>query len=270
MIVFAGMTPHPPVLIPSIGKGEEDKVLKTKDSLLRLGAELAESDPDTIIFITPHMAHYPHFFNICGMSDLYGSFRAFNGASEYEWHGKNDTELASEIVDKAEDEGLTTIFYDNGEGEYELDHGITIPYFFLGQKLDFSHKILPIGYSSASRAEHYAFGQVISEVCERNTRNRVAIIASGDLSHRIGQKSQSGEEYRGEEFDQEFRNLLEKGDDYSLINLSDDLVERAGECGYRSALVLLGALSRKDFNPKIYSYESPFGIGYMVANMNVK
>lgn len=268
MIVFAGIVPHPPALIPQIGKGEEAKIALTKNSLIKLGQKLAESEPDVIIFITPHMAHYPHLFNVCGMSDLFGSFRFFD-YPDYEWHGHNDTELAAEIVDKSEDEGLPTILYDNGEGEYELDHGITVPYFFLKDQIDFTHNILPIGYSSASRSEHYTFGQVISEVCERKTSTRVAIIASGDLSHRIGQSSQSGEHYRGEEFDRELMNLLKDGDEYGIVNMNDELVESAGECAYRSILILLGAIAGKEFKPEVYSYENPFGVSYMVANMNI-
>jgi aromatic ring-opening dioxygenase LigB subunit len=268
MIVFSGMVPHPPVMVPGINKKEEVKTNKTKEALLRLGENLAQSEPDTVIFISPHMAHYPHFFNVCGMADLYGSFSAYKKMN-FEWHGHNDTELAAEIVDKSEDEGLTTILYNNGEGEYEVDHGIMVPYFFLSKKIEYKPRILPIGYSTASRSEHFAFGQVIADICQKKTLDRIAIIASGDLSHRIGQKSQSEEDYRGEEFDKEFVSLIKKGDEYSVVNMDEDLVEKAGECGYRSALILLGAISGRNYSPEVYSYESPFGVGYMVANMNI-
>lgn len=268
MIVFAGIVPHPPVLIPSIGKGEEKKVEKTHQAMMKFAEELSESDPDVIIFISPHMAHYPHMFTVCGMPDLYGSLRSF-GDKTYEWHGYNDVELAAEIFDKSEDEGLTTLLYDNGEGEYEVDHGIMVPYYFLNQKLDYSHKLLPIGYSSASRSEHYVLGQIISRVCEKSDLRRVAIIASGDLSHRLGQRSQSGE-FRGEEFDNKFMELIKNADEFSIVNMDDDLVEKAGECAYRSVLVLLGAITGREYTPQIYSYEHPFGIGYMVVNMGLK
>lgn len=263
MIVFAGIVPHPP-----IGKGDEKKIIKTSEALMKLSEKLAEAEPDLIIFISPHMVHYPHLFNVCGMADLYGSFKSF-GDDAYEWHGKNDPEIAAEIVDKAEDEGLPAMFYNNGDGEYEIDHGITVPYYFLSQKADFPVKILPIGYCSASRSEHYSFGQVISEICEKRADERIAVIASGDLSHRIGQQSQSGEEFSGEKFDKEFISLIKKGDEYSIINMDDDFVYRAGECAYRSVLMLLGSLSGREYKPEVYSYEHPFGVGYMVANMGL-
>lgn len=267
MIVFAGIMPHPPLAIPVVGKDESKQVKKTISASLRLGGELAQAEPDTIIVISPHMVHFPHLFNILGMSNLYGSFSNF-GTNEYEWHGRNDTELAREIADKSEEEGLPSILYDNKEGEYELDHGVSVPLYFLNQKLEYSAKVLPIGYSVASRSEHFAFGQVISEACEKRTRQRIAIIASGDLSHRL--KLSSGEKYRGEEFDNELMSLIKRGDEFSILNMEEALVESAGECGYRSFLILIGALSGRDYEPKIYSYEGPFGVGYMVANMGLK
>lgn len=269
MIVFAGITPHPPILLPFIGKGEEKKILKTREAFEKFAKDFNESEPDTAIFISPHMVHYPHMFNVLGMDSLYGSFENF-GTKEFEWHGRSNLELAKEIVDKSEDEGLPAILYDNGEGEYELDHGVMVPLYHLLKNADFSFRVLPIGYSIASRAEHYSFGQVLSDICDRRRAERIAIIASGDLSHRLKESSPAGIEYRAKEFDEKFVEAVKGGDDYSIMNMDPDLVESAGECGYRSVLVLLGALSDRQVKPEVYSYEGPFGVGYMVANMNVK
>lgn len=265
MIVFAGIVPHPPIIVPGIEDAENTKVQKTIESYQKFAKELALSEPDTIIVISPHMIHYPHLFNVCGMSDLFGSFHDF-GLEDFEWHGHSDLELAEEIVDKLEDEDLPAILYDNGEGEYEIDHGVMVPNYFFQQELDYSYKIIPIGYSSGSRSEQYALGQVVSEVCEKKRSERIAIIASGDLSHRlIGEGS-----HAAAKFDKELIDLIEKGDEYSIVNMEDDLVDNAGECGYKSILVLLGAISGRDYKPEVYSYEGPFGVGYAVVNMGLK
>lgn len=269
MIVFAGMSPHPPIIIPGVGKGEEIKIKKTAEALERLAGELAASEPDTVIIVSSHMVHYPQLFNVCGMKELVGSFENFD-FSEYSWSGSNNLELAEEIVDKSEAEGLPAILYNNGETSYELDHGVMVPNYFISQKMEFAYKILPIGYSIASRALHYSFGQVISEVCESKRDERVAIIASGDLSHRLNHGAPAGFNEEGAKFDKEIISLLKKGDDYSIMNMPEDFVEAAGECGYRSILITLGALSGRDYKPEIYSYEGPFGVGYMVANLNIK
>lgn len=265
MLVFAAIVPHPPILIPEVGKEETKKVGKTIAAYEKLAADLAAAEPDTIIIISPHMIHYPHLFTVCGMPYLAGSFEAF-GAENVEWRGTNDIELAAEIVDKSEDESLPAILYDNGESRYEIDHGVMVPLHFIASALDYPAKILPISYSYASRSEHYSFGQVISEVLQHHTDQRVAVLASGDLSHRlIGSNSKDSQT-----FDKEFLSLIKKGDEYSIVNIADDILEKAGECGYRSTLILLGALSGLDYKPTVYSYEGPFGVGYAVVNMNVK
>ncbi|MEI7792001.1 MAG: AmmeMemoRadiSam system protein B [Candidatus Berkelbacteria bacterium] len=268
MIVFAGIMPHPPIVIPEIGHDDAKKTQKTHDALLKLATDLAESEPDTIIIISPHMTHYPHLFNVCGMRDLYGNFNAFDW-HDSGWHGHNNTKLAAEIVDRTEEEGLPAMLYDNGEDEYELDHGVMVPLHFLLEKLDFPCKVMPISYSIASRSEHFIFGQIIADICTKNPNERVAIIASGDLSHRLGQTPPAGMTYTGEEFDKNLVELIKKADEYSIINMDDEFVENAGECGYRSILIMLGAISGRDYQPEVLSYEGPFGVGYMVANMNV-
>ncbi len=265
MIVFAGIVPHPPILIPEVGKDDTKKVAKTIIAYQKLATDLAVAEPDTIIIISPHMIHYPHLFTVCGMPELVGSFETF-GAENVSWKGDNNTELAAEIVDKSEDESLPAILYDNGESRYELDHGTMVPLYFISKALDFPAKIIPMSYSYASRSEHYSFGQVISEVTSHHTAERVAILASGDLSHRlIGANTKDAKV-----FDQEFLNSIKKGDEYSIINMADDLLEHAGECGYRSTLILLGALSGLEYKPTVYSYEGPFGVGYAVVNMGIK
>jgi len=243
-------------------------VAVTREAMHKFASELALSEPDTIIFVSPHMVHYPHLFNILAMGDLFGSFANF-GYSDFEWHGHNDVELAYEIADRAEDEGLPAILYNNREGEYEVDHGTMVPLYFIQKSLDFPVKVLPIGYCYASRSEHYTFGQIIAEVANKKSSERIAIIASGEYSPRLKEGSSEAQKNTGGSFDSEIISLIKKGDEYSIVNMSDDLVDNAGECGYRSILVLLGALSGTNYKPEVYSYEGPFGVGYMVANMGI-
>lgn len=268
MIVFAGVMPHPPLLIPEIGKGEERKIEKTSKAMRLLASDIANSDIDTLIIVSPHMVHYPQLFNICGMENLISNFENF-GFPEYQRKIRNDLILANNIVDKSEQEGLPAILYYNGETEYLLDHGVSVPLYFILKEMDNAFKILPMGYSIASRAEHFSFGEVIFDVLKEKDK-RVGILASGDLSHRLSQKTSSSDTGLGKKFDKEFLSLIEKGDEYSIINMDQDLVENAGECGYLSSLIMLGAISGLNYKPKIYSYEGPFGVGYSVINMNVE
>ncbi len=264
MIVFGAIVPHPPICIPEIGGDESEKVAKTREAYQKLSEDLVRAEVDTVILISPHMTHYPHLFTVCGMTDLAGSFESFG--SDITWRGQNDVELAEEIVDELEDEELPSILYVNDDGSYEIDHGAMVPLYFFQKSSEFPFRVLPVSYSYSSRADHYTFGQAIASVCNSKSEKRVAVIASGDLSHRlVGQNAKIAKD-----FDKKFIDLIKKGDEYAVMNIDEEFVESAGECGYRSVLVLLGALSGKEYKPTVYSYEGPFGVGYAVINMNVK
>jgi len=55
MLVFACLSPHPPIILPSIGS-EKDRaeVKKTIASLEKLGKQLAKIKPDCIVITSPH------------------------------------------------------------------------------------------------------------------------------------------------------------------------------------------------------------------------
>ena len=267
-IVFAGIAPHPPILIPEIGGSDSKKVEKTANALLDLGQKLNATEPDTIIIISPHGLLYPDRMNVCGMEKLFGNFGQFDHP-EISFLFKNDLELAEKIDKAANKDEIETLLYHNGKNEYELDHGTLVPLYFLTKNLDNPVKILPIAYSFQDRAKHYSFGQTIAEVC-KNTYERIAIIASGDLSHRLFPQSFMDNTKAGIEFDKKLLRLIETNDIQEILNLDEEFVERAGECAYHSILILLGVIEKLNYQSKVLSYEGPFGVGYMVVNFGIK
>ena len=71
-------------------------------------------------------------------------------------------------------------------------------------------------------------------------------------------------------FDEKLINLLENNNVNEFLEMASSLIEEAGECGFRSIAILLGALSElkiENLKFKILSYEGPFGVGYLVANV---
>jgi len=54
-IVFAAISPHPPIILPSVGSPEDRaQVKKTIEALEKLGKKLKEAKPDSIIISAPH------------------------------------------------------------------------------------------------------------------------------------------------------------------------------------------------------------------------
>jgi len=272
-LVFAGISPHPPIVIPEIGGADSKKVKKTADALLELGEKLNAAEPETIIIISPHGLVYPDRMNVCGMQKLQGDFKEF-GHPELKFNFQNDLDLAQTIDKIANEEEIKTLLYHNDKQDYELDHGTLVPLYFLTKKLDNPIKLVPIAYSFQSRAQHFSFGQIIADICQKS-KTRIAIIASGDLSHRLLPQNFLEDKDIGKKFDKKLVELIKKNDVGGILELDEDFVEEAGECGYRSILILFGAIEKLNYQPTaeqhidILSYEGPFGVGYLVTDFQI-
>ena len=263
---FAGLVPHPPIIIPEIGKDDTNKAADTTLAMRKLAHDFGEADIETLIIISPHGLTYPDRFNVSTMPKNFGAFSEFD-APNITFEYASDLELTDQIIEAAEQENIKVVPYDNGGEFYELDHGAMVPLFYLRTAQETSLKIIPISYSWLDRASHFSFGQVIGQVA-RNYPGRVGILASGDLSHHL-LKGSADDMAAGSAFDKKIVDDLKNYKPNDILYYEDDFVERAGECGYRSILILLGALDGMTITPEILSYEGPFGVGYCVANFKL-
>lgn len=260
MIVFSALVPHPPLLIPTIGKDNLSFVKKTITAMERLSEELYAAKPDTIVIISPHGPMLADAF-------------ALNIAPKFAVGFKDFGDLAT-IVPVKGDVGLAHHFKEILEGKLpvvlinrpELDHGAGVPlYFLMKNASQRSVSLVPISYSLLDYQTHYEFGRLLQEDMINDTK-RLAIIASGDLSHRLTADAPAGFSHWAKKFDELLVQKLLKKDISGILHLDNDLIEEAGECGLRSLIIMLGMLNSMRFTPELYSYEGPFGVGYGVVN----
>ena len=61
MIKGAFMVPHPPLIVPEIGRGEERKIKNTVCAYHEIGRRIAGLKPETIVLISPHQTMYAVF-----------------------------------------------------------------------------------------------------------------------------------------------------------------------------------------------------------------
>src|SRR5690606_32889546 len=92
---------------------------------------------------------------------------------------------------------------------------------------------------------------------------KVGAIFSGDLSHRLTPTAPAGYYPRAKDFDAAIVRAFKTSNADVLLSLSEDEIERAGECGLRSALAFLGMVRGEAIT--VLSYEGPFGVGYCTA-----
>lgn len=213
-IVFSCISPHPPILLPSVGSKEDRlKVEKTIKNLEVLGELMKEKSPDVILISSPHPDwgfNVPLFF------------------------------LAGRSLGE---DGLAKNF--KGEIKTYLT-GIKEPKFYFEE------------------------GKKVYQSTILNLQSKIALIASGDLSHCLKEEGPYAFNPDGPKFDKALIEYLEKKDIENFLKLNEYFPE-AGECGLRSFSFLLGILEASGINWKseILSHEGPFGVGYLVANFKL-
>ncbi|MDZ7611912.1 MAG: AmmeMemoRadiSam system protein B [Candidatus Moranbacteria bacterium] len=255
MLIFSAITPHPPIIIPEIGsEGDLRQVKGTMDAMKQLSGELKKEDPDTIIIVSPHALLHPEAFGINESDSLKGDMSQFGFEKKFLFD--NDLELVEKIKKEATEKDLQINSF-----QEKLDHGALVPLYFLTEGIQ--PKIIHLAFSLQSREKHYQLGEIIRKICG-DTNEKIAFIASGDLSHRLSPFAPAGYSPQGKIFDDQLIEHLEKADVDGVINMNNQLIEDAGECGYRSILILLGMVG-KDFHFDKKSYEGPFGVGYLAA-----
>ena len=264
-IVFGCIVPHPPLMVPDVGRGNELEIIQTLDAMKKLTQELESHHPESAMMISPHGAYLYDAMGVATSKSSGGNMLSW-GSKVPDYHFENDLELVAALEEeaKASDIPLGSI----GEEGYELDHGVLAPMCYLIEGMG-EARLVPLTFSLLPLETHFAFGLAIRRAAERVGR-RVAIIASGDLSHRLIPGAPAGYDPMGKEFDEKLTEAIASYDVEAILSLDEGLIDRAGECGLRSIVILLGALDGLVVKPEVLSYEGPFGVGYMVASFEVE
>ena len=99
-ILAAYMVPHPPMIVPAVGRGSEKQIEKTTRAYEQVADEIASLQPDTIIITSPHSVMYSDYFHISPGKRARGDFGQFR-ASQVSFEEEYDTELVSAIAELA-------------------------------------------------------------------------------------------------------------------------------------------------------------------------
>jgi AmmeMemoRadiSam system protein B len=124
--------------------------------------------------------------------------------------------------------------------DLKLDHGVLVPMYYLNQA-GVEAPLVPITMGMLTYEDLYKFGKILQLLTDK-LGYKTALIASGDLSHRLTPDAPAGYNPRGEEFDEKLMELLDELDVEGIMNLDESLIEKAGECGLRPIVIMLGAL----------------------------
>jgi MEMO1 family protein len=272
MIKFGALLPHPPLIVAGIGQNEDlAQVAETTAAFQRVNEILAEDPPETLVVFTPHGTVFQDALVVYGQPVLAGDLGKFGLSRIWEW--ENDLELARGIVEAGVEANLPVFLMDPAmAAQYrlsgELDHGVLVPLSMFDSSWAEKVKLIVIPLSLLPLEELYHFGAIIRQAAAGLNR-RVAVIASGDLSHCLLPGAPSGYDPRGAEFDRKLLELINSHEVRELFHLDPVLLEKAAECGFRSLIMLLGTLDESRFEATVHSYQGPFGVGYAVVTFQV-
>ncbi len=263
-VIAAYMVPHPPMIVPEVGQGDEERVRTTTESYDRVAREIAELRPDTIVISSPHSVMYSDYFHISPGRNAVGSFSRFH-APEVAFRVEYDTELVSrlEYIADSEDISAGTL----GEKDPLLDHGVMVPLYFIN-KYYTDYKCVRIGLSGLPLSEHYRLGMAIQKAAEELDR-RVVYVASGDLSHKLQTYGPYGFAPEGPQYDERIMDVCGRAAFMELFDFDESFCDKAAECGHRSFVMMAGALDGKSLDMEKLSHEDVTGVGYGICTYKV-
>ena len=259
-ILAAYMVPHPPMIVPAVGRGGEKQIEKTTNAYERVAAEIASLAPDTIIITSPHSVMYTDYFHISPGKSARGDFGRFR-ASQVSFEENYDAELVSAITEIARKQGFPAGVM--GERDRKLDHGTMVPLYFIRKKYS-GGKIVRIGLSGLPLTEHYRLGQMIREAVDGLGR-RAVFVASGDLSHKLQDYGPYGYAKEGPQYDERIMDVCSRAAFGELFDFDETFCERAAECGHRSFVIMAGAFDGISVDAEQLSHEDVTGVGYGIC-----
>ncbi|MBX3729778.1 MAG: AmmeMemoRadiSam system protein A [Candidatus Sumerlaeia bacterium] len=257
-VMLAALMPHPPIVVPGVGRGREHEAGNTVAAMARMARRLCDAAPQTLVVISPHSPRRRGRFGIWGGTRVEGDLAVFRAPHE-RIDFPADTEFRARLTAACSGHGLRTWEIENEE----LDHGAVVPLAYL-RDAGWNGPTVVVGLNYPDEGHLEDLGAAIAAAAEALGR-RVAVLASGDMSHRLTPDAPGGYHPRARDFDATFVRLVRAADVESLCHFDEELRGIAGEDVVDVTVVALAAVGFHTDRCELLSYEGPFGVGYSVA-----
>lgn len=258
-LTFAGLFPHPPILVPAVAGDRIEECRLSFDGAQQFAERLVAHQPQRLFMISPHSPRQDKAFGLWSGPRLRGDLSRF-GAPEETVDLPNDLPMLGGIRRLAQSEGLATWDIPTEP----LDHGAVIPLWFLvqaGWRGPTAIASLPWPYD---RQELEHFGRIIAR-CSEDLDQPYALVASGDMTHRALPRAPAGFHPRAVEFDQALCRLVRQGRLDEISRIDPELRQLAAEDAADTSIIVSAACDFEARGCEVLSYEHPFGVGYLVA-----
>jgi len=258
-IIIAGLYPHPPIAVPGIGRGREEKCAATMAAMSILSQKIVAAKPQCLVIIAPHSPRDRVAFGIWRGERLAGSLIHF-GCPSAAVDLPNNEDFNKLLVKAVKNYGLQSW---RVSGDFSEDHSAIVPLWYL-VKAGWQGPVSVISLNYPGSGGLDELGLAIAAAA-KEYGHPVAFIASGDMSHRLLRNAPAGYHPQAKMFDSEFVELLNRGDYEHVKSIDADLRNLAAEDVVDSTLVAMSATGYRTRGRDVLSYEGPFGVGYTVA-----
>jgi AmmeMemoRadiSam system protein A len=249
---------HAPILVPEVGGERGGAARASCQAMCEAAACAMRFGPEALVLISPHSPRRRGAFGVWAGERLHGSFAQF-GAAGVRVSLPNDTQLAGAIVAEAKVRDLATWMIE----DQTLDHGALVPLWFLAEA-GWAGPTVVLSLNYPEDGGLSELGGAIGAAA-RASHRRIAIVASGDMSHRLRPNAPCGFHPQAHQFDEAFMRLVRSGDYPEIGRMDPELRQLAAEDAVDSTLVAAAAVGWKTTGHKVLNYEGPFGVGYGVA-----
>ena len=154
-LVFVGIAPHPPVMVPEVGGAQAREVRTSVEAMRQLSERIKASGAETVVLISPHAPLEERAFVAYAGPRLRGDFANFR-APQATVEAPLDGELLDAIEEAAAAEGYSVVRLK----ARDLDHGTAVPLYFLLCN-GWRGRVVALGYSFLSDEDHVRFGACV-------------------------------------------------------------------------------------------------------------
>ena len=256
-VVFSGVLPHSPILLPGPAAGHRHDLASILTAATKLLTQLADSQAEVIVIFSPHGAVVSDKFVVNTHYQFQADLTDFGQLTPLPPMA-GALALADQLYQAYP--RLIQLF-----SEQQLDYGTAVPLLLAQPPL--TAAILPFYSNDLSTAEHWQAGLTLS-AWWRQAPEKIALLASADLSNCLNKKSAAGYNPRAKWFDKKIlKALLNKQAPQLLTADLDETAAELGACGLKPLLLLAGSSAALAPQPQLLAYECPLGVGWPVIRL---
>lgn len=130
-IIGAIAVPHPPLIVPAVGCGDQRRIQSTIDAYEQATRDILDLEPECIVITSPHAPLFRDGFHVTTDARLEGDMARFRAPGE-RISATCDVELARTIIASCAEAGIPAV----GSDRYheDMDHATYVPLHFVREE----------------------------------------------------------------------------------------------------------------------------------------